>query len=485
MRFQLTTDGVLDSQTMIRFLLFFAALTSSPLLHAALTDVFKNADGSTKWQHVANFSSGVLIILLTLVVVVLYVTWRRARRYNLALEEIRANLEQRVRERTQKLEEEIAHHVVTANMLRASESYLQNVLNSMPLILVGLTRDGLITHWNPRAEKISGVAAADAIGQSIWSIYTDITVSPRQIDQALDSGKAITLRHSQPGSYHFDITVYPLHDYDEPGVVVLVDDVTQRVMAENMLVHHDKLASMGELATTMANDINTPLQAILFDLRSFQGILESGRLTSGCDNGPDGARLQQLLENASKNGKQVESVIRNLTQFARGRTDKPQPASIVGILEHSLYQARELLSLPDTFAFGDIHVERDFATDLPLIPCYVAELQQVFLSLFRHAYQAMAERTGAGYLPTLKLQVVRSFDALSIRLQHNGRPLSDEEQMYLFEPFEPEQAVDRHDDAGKRLSFAYFIVTEQHQGHMAVTSSPENGTTFHIQLELN
>jgi len=467
---------------MTRFLLPLLLLLQSPLLHAALLDVFKDEQGRTKWQWVANFSSGVLIILLTLVVIVLFITWRRARRYNIALEEIRANLEQRVRERTAKLEQEVTEHVETTKMLKASEAYIQNILRSMPLVLVGLDRDGMVTQWNQRAEEISGIKAADAVGKNLWSIYSDITVSPHHIEQALDKGETITLRHSQPGSYHFDITVYPLQDYKEPGVVILADDVTKRVIAENMLIHHDKLSSMGELATAMASDINTPLQAILFDLRSFQGILASGKLLPAEGvQGTELDKLQQLLNNASNSGHQVESVIRNLLQFARGRTDKPQQANVVDILEHSLEQSAAVLSLPDAIPFREIRIERHFEADLPLIPCYVTELQQVFLSLFRHAYQSLTAKQ-VEFTPTIKLYAVNCYDALSIRIQHNGVGLTGEEQMYLFEPYLQDSDA-AQSAAGKRLSFAHFVITEQHRGHMAVTSDPAIGTTFHIQLD--
>ncbi|WP_432698427.1 two-component system sensor histidine kinase NtrB [Marinobacterium sp. YM272] len=474
---------------MTRALLTFFALFQSPLLFAAdLFAPFKDEAGDTKWQYVANFSSGVLIILLTLVVIILSVTWRRARRYNVALEEIRTHLEQRVRERTAKLEREVSEHVITTKMLKASQSYIQNILSSMPLVLVGLDRQGNITHWNSRAEQISGISSEEAIGQNLWSIYSDITVSPRHIEQALEKGEAITLRHSQPGSYHFDITVYPLENYSEPGVVILVDDVTKRVIAENMLIHHDKLSSMGELATTMASDINTPLQGILFDLRSFQGVLESGKLLPpGTENSPESAHLQELLKSASESGRKVESIIRNLLQFARGRSDKPQEANVIDIMEHAIEQARDVLVEPDTFPFTAVEIKRDYQDDVPMIPCYVTELQQVFLSLMRHAYQAMTQKQAAGYRPIINIFIGENYDALSIRIEHNGTGLTDEEQMYLFEPYVQssdsiEQAAT---GAGKRLSLPYFVITEQHQGHMAVTSDPETGSTFHIQLELS
>ncbi|MGB2130286.1 MAG: two-component system sensor histidine kinase NtrB [Marinobacterium sp.] len=473
-----------------RLLLLAALLTCSPLSHASLLAPFKNEDGSTKWQYVANFSSGVLIILLTLATVILFVTWRRARRYNVELEEIRGHLEQRVQDRTAKLKQEVSKHVVTTQRLQSSEAYISNILSSMPLVLVGLNADGTVTQWNRRAVERSGIEARDAIGQNLWSIYPDITVTPKHITQAIERNEALTLRYSQPGSYHMDITVYPLEHMEEPGVVILVDDVTRQVIAENMLIHHDKLSSMGELATAMANDINTPLQAILFDLRSFQGILESGRLLNvGSEQSTEVAHVQQLVQNASENGRQVESVIRNLLEFARGRSSKAQDANVVDILEHSLTQAGDALSLPNATPFRNIHIERHFEGEIPQVPCYITELQQVFLSLFRHAYQSLTEkaaRMDGDYTPTIKLYVSECYDALSIRIQHNGTGLSNDEQMYLFEPYLHKANEDKSvDDPDKRLSFPYFVITEQHKGHMAVTSDPEVGTTFHIQLELH
>ncbi|GAA0784306.1 two-component system sensor histidine kinase NtrB [Marinobacterium sediminicola] len=475
---------------MTRFLLLTTLLLTAPLTHASLLAPFRNEDGSTRWQYVANFSSGVLIILLTIAAVVLFVTWRRARRYNLELEEIRSHLEERVQDRTAKLEKEVAEHVVTTQRLQASESYIQNILSSMPLVLVGVNGDGVVTHWNRRAEQVSGTKAEAAIGRNLWSIYPDITVTPEHIKQALAKRKPVTLRYSQPGSYHMDITVYPLENYVEPGVVVLVDDVTRRVITENMLIQHDKLSSMGELATAMANDIHTPLQAILFDLRSFHKALESGQLLpKDSQQDSEFKRLEGLLEHASDNGRQVESVIRNLLQFARGRNATAEPANVVDILEHSLTQASEALSLPDAIPFGKINVERHFEKEIPLAPCHITELQQVFLSLFRHAYQSLAEKAkakGMDFVPTIKLYVGQSYDALSVRIQHNGTGLSNEEQMHLFEPYVNSANVEQPSAAAdRRLSFAYFVITEQHRGHMAVTSDLEVGTTFHIQLELH
>lgn len=476
---------------MKKYLLLSFLLLQSQTLQAGLVQLFKDEQGRTNWQYVANWSSGILIILLSIAVISLFVYWRKAHRSNLALNAIRNDLEVRVQDRTASLSEtnrllerEVSEHRVTTQRLEASESYIRNILRSMPLMLVGLDRDGSVTQWNKKAEDVSGIAADKALGRNLWDLYPSITVSPKLIEQALEKNEAITFKQSQPGTYHFDITLYPLQDH-EAGVVILVDDVTKRVEAENMLIHHDKMSSMGELASTMAHDINIPLQGILLDLSAFQNFLaNSNLLQQDPAQNDEVARLGGLLADASEKGREVESIINNLLRFARGRTDKREPARIPDVLDHSLELAGDVLSAPSQLKFRDIRIEKQYEDDLPLVPCYVTELQQAFLGLFRHACNALDGVEREGFVPTIRIQVNKCYDALWVKIQHNGIGLTGDEQMYLFEPYFSDQTPDAAYDAGKRLSFSYYVVTEQHQGHMAVTSDVNVGTTFHIELQL-
>jgi PAS domain S-box-containing protein len=484
---------------MLRYLLFISIFLQSQPLYAGLRMQFKYPDGSTNWQHVANWSGGILILLLSIVVINLFFTRRKVRESNLELKEIRNKLELRVQERTATLDEsnsllketnkllenEIAKHVSTASRLRASESYIKNILRSMPLMLVGVNKDGQITQWNKRAEDITGIKAEDVMDKNLWDAYPIITVSPGLVNEAMEKNETITIKHSQRGQYYFDITIYPLQDQVETGVVILIDDVTKKILAENMLIQNDKITSMGELASSMAHDINMPLQSILFDLRTFQHLLsDSSQYMDEIKSNGIPEKLSSLLSHSYEKGEKVASIVQNLQEFARGRSGRKQLSNIVDVMEHTLELAGDVLSAPSRLKFVDIQIERNYEKDLPMIPCYVTELQQAFLSLFRHAYDALSQVNDAVHKPVIKIKMNVSYDSFWIRIQHNGVGLTNEEQLYLFEPFIRKDAPEVGYDAGKRLSFAYFIITEQHQGHMAVTSDINVGTTFHIQMLL-
>lgn len=484
---------------MKRLLITIVIFLQSQPLYAGISMQFKYPDGSTNWQHVANWSGTVLILLLSVAVINLFLTRRQVRKSNRELEAIKNDLELRVQERTatldesnrllkeanQLLENEIAKHVSTSSKLRASESYIKNILKSMPLMLIGVNKDGQITQWNKRAEDITNLKAEDVLENNLWQTYPIITVSPDQVSDALENNQAITIKHTQRGQYYYDITIYPLQDQDETGVVILIDDVTKKMLAENMLIQNDKMSSMGELASSMAHDINMPLQSILLDLRTFQHLISnSSQYVNEIKGTGTPEKLANILSHAYEKGEKVASILQNLQDFARGRSDRKHLSNIVDVMEHTLELAGDVLTAPTGLKFTEIHIDKNYEKTLPMIPCYVTELQQALLSLFRHACDAIGRVERPGYEPVIKIWMNVSYDNFWIRIQHNGIGLTNEELMYLFEPFVRKDSPEADYDAGKRLSFAYFIITEQHQGQIAVTSDINVGTTFHIQLLL-
>jgi len=464
-------------------------------------DVFwfvRQDNGETNWQYVANFSSGILIIALSLTAIRLAFTRRAARRYNRELEEIRAQLEDRVKERTATLdnansllqqsnlalEEEITEHRDTSKKLRLSESYITSILRSMPLMLIGLNKAGEITQWNSRAEEISSLPADKVLGKNLWQAYPTIAVTPEQIKQAQDEDKTLTVKYSQRGQYHFDITIYPLHDQLETGVVIMVDDVTQRVQSENMLVQRDKMSSMGEMASVMAHDINIPLQAILKDLQTVRQDLTEEHI--------DPIGINELLDAALIRGRQAASVINNLVRFSDAGAGEKQLANIIEVMDHSVELAADVLSVTKGLRFKDVVINYNYADDLPQLRCHVPELQQVFLSLFRYSCYALGKVEDPEHTPSINIEISEFYEAIWVRVQHNGLGMTTEEQQLVFEPFfanshaDKDSAVEsaKQSGAGERLSFAQFIIAEQHQGQIAVTSDINIGTTFHIQLPL-
>lgn len=141
------------------------------------------------------------------------------------------------------------------------------------------------------------------------------------------------------------------------------------------------------------------------------------------------------------------------------------------------------MSLPQGLNFSDVAVERDYDNNLPKVSCHISEIQQVFLSLLRHCFYSIGKIDREGYKPTIKVRMLECYGALWLKISHNGLGLTGEEQQSIFEPFFSNLPLDSKYDADKRLSFSHFVITEHHQGQMAVTSDVNVGTTFHIQFD--
>lgn len=445
-------------------------LIALPVL-AEVFSPFKDSDGNTKWQYVANFSSSVLILTLIVLSGFLFFAHRKAARSNRELTEIKTNLEQRVNQRTASLES-------TTLQLANREAYIKSIVDSMPIMLIGLNKHLEITQWNHVAETVTGRPFNTIAGMNLWEAYPAITLTQEQVNDVLSSKKTTTIKHSQRDQYYFDITLYALSEQEETGIVILVDDITKQMKAENKLVERNKMSAMGELASAMSHDINVPLQNINHALTIIQQ--QTSQL-------PEAQKhiISSILNTAQKSGAQATATVQNLLDFASSHQGKKQNINIAHILDHSIALAGSLYAQPNGLSFNDIALNREYAEDVPNVPCFTVEMQQVFLRLLRHAFYALCDRaSGTGFVPVINVEVGNFYDSVWVKIQHNGNGLSPEAQQDIFEPFFSNTTTLGGCAVEQRLSYSHFIITDHHKGQIAVTSSEDVGTTFHIQLPL-
>lgn len=220
-----------------------------------------------------------LFLLQTLLVVGLQRSRAAHKRSKKTLKHSKKDLEQRIIDRTNKLRainnqlyDEISKHEITEELLRETQDYLHSIINSMPSILIGVTKQGAITHWNSAAEHITGVNMRDALGQHINQLCPSLPVTTESIGTAIEQGLPQVSENIQQGrgsnAQYSDLAIYPLISSEVVGAVIRVDDVTLRVRVENMMIQNEKMLSLGELAAGMAHEINNPLSAILHGVQN-------------------------------------------------------------------------------------------------------------------------------------------------------------------------------------------------------------------------
>ncbi|MCK5803830.1 MAG: PAS domain S-box protein, partial [Lentisphaeria bacterium] len=148
---------------------------------------------------------------------------------------------------------------------------LSNIINSMPSILVGVDANSRVMQWNREAERMTGTPAKKALGQQLREVFPDLGGEMAQVLEAIENKE---LQHDEHipcvirGEPRFaDVTVYPLTTNGDDGAVIRVDDVTNRVHIEEMMMQSEKMMSVGGLAAGMAHEINNPLAGILQNLQ--------------------------------------------------------------------------------------------------------------------------------------------------------------------------------------------------------------------------
>ena len=146
-------------------------------------------------------------------------------------------------------------------------NYLANVINSMPSVLVGVTPDGKVTQWNIEAQRLTGIPPDTAVGQPLEQAFPRLAAEMKQVREAMLTREARSeprqARKEKGETLYEDITVYPLITNGIEGAVIRVDDVTERVRIEEMMVQSEKMLSVGGLAAGMAHEINNPLGGMM------------------------------------------------------------------------------------------------------------------------------------------------------------------------------------------------------------------------------
>lgn len=479
----------------------FAVLVAIASALADMAELFKNDNGSTDWQQVTNWSSSSLILLLSLTAIGLLRSRKRAKKSRDALRVVRDELEVRVKQRTTDLEasnlllqEEVDHRSTTEQLLRDTETYLSSIIQSMPSMLVGIDAGGGVFQWNRRAEDVTGVKARVALGCDAWQIYPQLPVTREVVAQAQKSRSAVHVKNAPRGKSYFNVVVYPLQIEDAPGVILLIDDVTQRVQSENMLIQKDKMLAMGELAGGMAHDINNPLSAILQTVQTVERRLSPSLAANHAAAKELGVSMElvaayierrgvaELLHGLHEAGQQAAAIVTNLLEFVRSRGHKKQLSDVIDLIERTLDLARNVFSLQHGLHFQDIQFKRDYQQDLPEFPCYAAELQQVFLNLFRNAAHALQQVKAPDHIPCIRIKVHMDDKALHIEIADNGVGIESAVKPRIFEPFFTTKEVAKGEGSGLGLSVTHFIITQHHDGTIAVESSPGQGSTFIIRL---
>jgi PAS domain S-box-containing protein len=378
------------------------------------------------------------------------------------------------------------------------QAYLENVLDSIPSILIGVDAEGNVINWNKGAEDVTHIKSQDAHGMLFSELLTHLNGQGETILWAIADHEPRRLPRIPSVAegvmrYH-EVTVYPLTGEAGTGALIRMEDVTQQVRFERMMLQTEKLTALAGLATGVAHEINSPISGVLQNcqnvMRRLSPDLEPNRQAAAAV-GVNLERLQVYLEHrdipnylnlirdaAERAGRIVADMQAFSWQSARG-FDK---VAVNELIETAVRLASSDYELKKNTGLGRVEIVRELARDLPLLHCDRIRIEQVLLNLIRNAAQAMAD-ANTPCPRRISLRAKRNSHHVILEVEDNGPGMTEDTRRRVFEPFFTTGYA--CSGTGLGLSLVYLVVTEQHCGSIDVVSAPNRGSLFTIHLPIS
>jgi len=358
--------------------------------------------------------------------------------------------------------------------LKKSQEFSNGLLENSPNPIFVMNPDTSVRYVNPAFEKLTGYKLAEIAGKKApypWWPEEERERMTASIKDAMASGgrKSEKVFQKKNGErFWVALNSAPVMHRGKP-LYFLISwlDITERKRAEEekLELEHkahlaSRLASVGEMASGIAHEINNPLTAVI----GFAQLLMDADL-------PDDFKEDLVV--IHKEAQRAAGVARNLLTFARKHAPAQQPTNVNSIIEGVLTLRAYEQNV------SNIQINTKFAPDLPEVMADYSQLQQVFINLILNAEAAMIEAGNGGML-TITTQKVNH--GIRASFADDGPGITKENLDRIFDPFFTTKEVGK--GTGLGLSVCHGIIAE-HGGKIYARSKPGSGATFVVELPVN
>jgi len=373
-----------------------------------------------------------------------------------------ASLREEIRGYATKLEQRVADRTAE---LQASEARFRTIFESAALGIALIDLDGRLLESNPALEKMFEANALTLRQYPLahW-IQLDEATFTNELYQALINGRQQFYKterryqrlSGQPAWANLTLSLIQ----DPAGLprymIGMIEDITRQQQAQAALIQAEKLATAGKLATTLAHEINNPLQSVI------------GCLSLAEETLAEGGSVERYLRVANEDLQRAARIVAQLRDLNRQILPQEcKPSDVNQLLERMLILSRKQCQ--------DQHVEIQWrpAKHLPQLNLVPDRISQVFLNLIINAVDAMPE----GGKLEIRTANVPTPPAVKITFTDTGIGIPDFIQNNLFDPF----YTTKTGGLGIGLFIAHNIIHD-HGGRIEAKSREARGTTFTIWL---
>jgi PAS domain S-box-containing protein len=346
--------------------------------------------------------------------------------------------------------------------IKDTKRSLEKLIDSAGDAIISVRADDRIDGWNPAAERIFGLPAAQALGV----LLTDILPAAEYLDakRRLAEGAAMHAFETSEAPA-LAVTLSALHGRlgELEGLIAIVRDITGQREVEQQLHQSEKLTALGQLAGGIAHDFNNLLQSIL----GYAQLMKQKSRDVEFVN-----RSLKVVEAAALDGSET---VRRIQTFARLRPEEQfVPADVNKIVQAAIAITRPRLEEKLAHGRRPLELRLDLGT-VEAIRGRPAALTELLTNLILNALDAMPDGG------TLTIATRQERDrSVTITVADTGVGMPESVRKRVFEPF---FSTKGEAGSGLGLSMAYSI-TRRHGGELGVESEPGRGTTFTLRLPI-
>jgi two-component system, NtrC family, sensor kinase len=359
--------------------------------------------------------------------------------------------------------------VVLANsrlyeMVRRSEEEWEIAFNALTegLAVVGPTGD--ILRANRALAALADLPEREIVGRNFSQMLFGATDAIGGLIDAAYRGERPAPLVIRPEQSHrvLRLTAAPLAGVERGTVVVLIEDVTEQRILEAQLIQSDKMASIGQLVSGVAHELNNPLTSI------------AGLAELLLERPPHPQFPREHLRVIHDQAERAGRIVRNLLTFARKGVPEQTAVDLNDVV------ARTSLLIVYELQLHGIDLDSELSAETPVVLGDRYELQQVLLNLVTNAVQAVGGLE-PGKPRRITLSTSRMGDQAVLRVRDTGPGVPKDLVPYLFTPFFTTKAPG--EGTGLGLSLSYGLI-KAHGGVLEYEAPPEGGAEFRITLPL-
>jgi two-component system sensor kinase FixL len=374
---------------------------------------------------------------------------------------------------------DITHARLAQATLLEREAHLQSVLDTIPDAMIVIDTRGIMQSFSAAAERLFGYTSQEAIGRNVSILMPEpyrgqhdgylnryMTTGEKRI---IGIGRLVIGQRKDGSTFPIELTVGEMRSGERRFFTGFARDLTERQETQQRLqelqselIHMSRFTALGEMASTLAHELNQPLTAAASYLSGARRLLEGGKET-------DLATVSTAIESAVDQTLRAGQIIRRLREFvARGESDR-QIENLTKLIEEA-----STLALVGTKETG-VNVAFRFDPGAQYVLADKVQIQQVLLNLIRNAVEAMQ---GMARHDLIISTLQSDADTVQINVTDTGPCIAAEIAAQLFQPF----VTTKRQGMGVGLSISRTII-EAHGGRLWVEPNPGGGAVFRLTLK--